>query len=557
MRQFTPSTEVDFVVIGSGAAGGIMAKQLSVAGFSVVVLEQGGWGKYGHEQDYTKDEWLNDNPAPEDRLMSDPSRQRNTFRRTAEEKAAAGSHSYGCVVGGGTVTYGGSSWRHLPYEFNEASTVGAIHGSGLADWPISYAELEPYYTQAEWEMGISGQRVDSPFVAPMSKDYPVGPVALKASGALLKTAAAKLGLTVVPGPLAIISEPYMGRPACVNCGMCSGFGCHVRARSSSAVTVLPIAEQTGRCEIRANCYVREISVDAGGRVTGAVYFDAQKREVFQKAKAVVLSANGTETPRLLLLSTSPRFPNGLANSNGVVGRYLMSGNTVNAGALFEQPLNEYKGLVSGAGIVDFVPSDPKRGFYGGGRMTSRGHQMPIQYGLAGPRNAPRWGAGYKKALREQANRLMTITSFVTQLPVETNRVDLDPDVKDDWGLPAMRLTLKSHPDDVKSMEFFRAKSLEVLQAAGALTTWANPVGDSRGGAHSRGTCRMGNDPKTSVVDKFHRAHDVPNLFIVDGSNLVTGGRNHPTMTIQALAFRAADHLVRAAKTGTLRTTSGA
>jgi choline dehydrogenase-like flavoprotein len=144
MKTYSPSEEVDFVVIGSGAAGGIMAKQLSVAGFSVVVLEQGGWGKYGHEQDYTKDELSNSHPAPEDRLMSDPGRQRNTFRRTAADKAGPGRHAYGCVVGGGTVTYGGSSWRHLPWEFNEASTVGTIAGTGLADWPITYDELEPY-----------------------------------------------------------------------------------------------------------------------------------------------------------------------------------------------------------------------------------------------------------------------------------------------------------------------------------------------------------------------------------------------------------------------------
>ena len=235
MKQYRPQEEVDFVVIGSGAAGGIMAKQLSVAGFSVVVLEQGGWGKYGHERDYTKDELLNRNPSLEDRLMSNPARQRNTFRRNDKEEAVRGRHRYGCVVGGGTVTYGGSSWRHLPWEFNEASTVGTIAGTGMADWPITYEELEPYYTQAEWEMGISGQRVNSPFVAPMSKEYPVPPVPMKSSGALFYKAAAKLGLSVVPGPLAIITQPHMGRSGCVNCGMCSGYGCHVRARSSSAV----------------------------------------------------------------------------------------------------------------------------------------------------------------------------------------------------------------------------------------------------------------------------------------------------------------------------------
>jgi len=266
----------------------------------------------------------------------------------------------------------------------------------------------------------------------------------------------------------------------------------------------------------------------------------------------VLSANAGESARLLLMSTSARFPNGLANSNGIVGRYLMLGGGASASGLLEHPLNDYKGVVTGAGIVDYVASDPKRGFYGGGRMTARGFDTPISYGLNGLQpGSPRWGAAYKKALREEANHKMTVTCFVTQLPLETNRVDLDPDVKDDWGLPAMRITSTSHPDDFKNMEFFRQKSIEVLEAAGATKVWASPVNDSRGGAHNRGTCRMGDDPKTSVVNKFHRAHDVPNLFVVDGSNLVTGGRNHPTMTIQALAFRAADHIVRAAKAGTL------
>jgi len=549
MKTYSTSTEVDYVVIGSGAAGGIMAKQLSVAGFSVVVLEQGGWGKYGKEHEYNKDEWLARNENDEDRLMSDPKLQVNTFRPNDKVKAVPGSHSYGRVVGGGTVTYGGSMWRHLPYEFREATYDPTIpSGTAMADWPIAYEELEPYYTQAEWEMGISGQRVNSPFFAPMSKDYPVPPVPLKSSGALFHTAAAKLGLTVIPGPLAIITKPYMGRAACVNCGICSGFGCQVKARSSSAVTVLPIAEKTGRCEIRVRSYVREISVDNSGRVTGVIYFDAQKREVRQKAKAVILSANASESARLLLMSKSARFPDGLANSSGMVGRHVMFGNTVSVNALFEHPLNEYKGVISGAGIVDFVPSDPKRGFYGGGRMTARGYQTPFDLGLNGlSPGAPSWGAGYKKALREEANHRMNITSFVTQLPLESNRVDLDPDVKDAWGLPAMRITFTGHENDKKVMEFFRQKSMDILEAAGATKVWAPPVREANSGAHNRGTCRMGNDPKTSVVDKFHRAHDVPNLYVVDGSSFVTGGRNHPTMTIDALAFRASDHIIRDAK----------
>src|ERR1700730_2575096 len=402
MTQFSPASEVDFVIVGSGAAGGIMAKQLSVAGFKVVVLEQGGWGKYGHEHDYTKDEYLNDNPSLEDRLMSDPSRQRNTFRRNDKEKAVPGTHTYGCVVGGGTVTYGGSSWRHLPWEFNEATTVGTVAGSGLADWPVTYEELEAYYTQAEWEMGISGRRVNSPFVAPMSKEYPVPPMPLKASGALFKIGAAKLGWTVVEGPIAILSRPYGGRSAGVNCGMCSGFGGHVKATASSAVTMLPLAEKTGNCEIRVRSYVRDVAVDASGKVTGVTYFDADKREVFQKARAVVLSANGSETPRLLLLSKSARFPDGLANSSGMVGKYLMLGGTVSASGIFDEPLNEFKSVMSTRAIEDYYDSDPKRGFYGGGRIDGRwGFMGPIGYALNGlPPDAPQWGSGYQEFSKE-------------------------------------------------------------------------------------------------------------------------------------------------------------
>jgi choline dehydrogenase-like flavoprotein len=531
-----------------------MAKELSEAGFSVVVLERGGAGAYGHEQDYSKDELLNIFPTgPADRFMSDIKLQPNTFRRNDKEKALPAKMTLPCVLGGGTVTYGGSSWRHLPYEFNEATHEGSIAGTGFADWPITYEEMEPYYTKGEWELGIAGLRVDSPFFAPMSKPYPVPPLPFKASGTLLKLAGAKLGLTVVPNVAAILSRPYQGRPACIGCGMCSGYGCQVKARSSTAVTMLPISEATGRCEIRTQCHVHEIAVNDMGRVTGAIYFDTNKNEVFQKAKAVVLAANGMETPRLLLLSKSARFPDGLANSSGLVGKFLMGGNVTHAYALFEHPLNEYKGIVCGAAVLDYVPTDTKRGFYGGGRITGRGLELetPILYGLLGPHGAPNWGAGYKKALREQANHMMYTTCYITQLPLETNRVDLDPELKDAWGIPAMRVTTTSHPNDLKCMEFIRQKSVEILQAAGATTVWSNPIEDARGTPHARGTCRMGNDPKSSVVDKYHSAHDVPNLFIVDGSNFVTGGRNHPAFTIQALAFRAADHLVKAARNGSV------
>src|SRR5580700_5292452 len=541
---FKPSQQVDFVVIGSGAAGGVMAKELATTGFSVVVLEQ---GPYLRERDFKHDEF---GVVYQSALVNDYKRQPNTARKTESEKAKLmPAVGYGRQVGGGSVHFTANYWRFHESDFHERDLFGAVPGATLEDWPIRYADLEPYYTKAEYDLGISGIGGANPFEAPRSKPYPLPPMPVKSSGVLFDRAAKKLGLHPYPAPMAILSQPYQGRSACVHCGFCEYFGCEMRAKSSTLVSVIPTAEKTGRCEIRPHSYVRKIETDASGRATGAVYFDANRREIFQRAKAVVLCANGAETARLLLISKSNFFPDGLANSSGLVGKYLMSGNAGTASGLFDRPLEEYKGAVTGAAIVDFVPSDPKRGFYGGGRMTARGQESPIQYALAGPHDAPSWGAGYKTALKSQANHKLTITNFITQLPIETNRVDLDPEVKDAWGLPAMRITTTSHPNDFKSMEFFKQKSLEILKAAGAMTVWADPVTDSSGGAHSRGTCRMGNDPKTSVVDKFHRAHDVPNLFIVDGSSFVTGGRNHPTMTISALAYRAADHLVRAARAG--------
>ena len=320
MAKFKPTTQVDFVVIGAGGAGGVMAKELSTAGFQVVVLEQ---GPYLREKDFTYDELrIRDTPA----LVNDHALQPNTFRKTEQDKAVlAPAISYGRCVGGGTVHYTATHWRFREIDFVERSRLGPIAGTGFDDWPITYADLEPYYTKAEWDMGYSGLGGATPFEPPRSKPYPLPPLPVKSSGVLMDRAAKKLGLHTSPVPMAILSQPYKGRQGCVHCGFCEWFGCKVGAKSSSAASVIPMAEKTGRCEIRPNSYVREISTDKNGRVTGVVYFDSQKKEVVQKAKAVVLCANGSETPRLLLLSKSSQFPNGLANSSGVVGKYLMWG----------------------------------------------------------------------------------------------------------------------------------------------------------------------------------------------------------------------------------------
>jgi choline dehydrogenase-like flavoprotein len=283
-----------------------------------------------------------------------------------------------------------------------------------------------------------------------------------------------------------------------------------------------------------------------------IYFDRDKKEILQKAKAVVVCANGAETPRLLLMSKSNRFPHGLANSNGVVGKYLMFDCGTGAMGNFEHPLNEYKSVVVTRVVQDFYNADPKRGFYGGGGMDARFDAYPISYALHGvPSDVPRWGAQYKRWIQQNFTRSMMILCHLTTLPMESNSISLDPEVKDGWGLPAMRVTYKNHPDDLKNKAFFGKRAVELLEAAGARKMWKEDAGEETSSVHLMGTCRMGDDTRTSVVDKYHRTHDVPNLFLVDGSSFVSAGRNQPTCTIQALAYRAAYYISEAAKKGNI------
>jgi len=547
--RFRPSEAVDFLVIGAGAAGGVMAKELSTAGFRVVVLEQ---GPYLGETDYTHDE-IKYTYQPG--LTNDPKTQPITYRRSASEPAKrVKAIEYGRQVGGGSVHFTANYWRFHESDFRERSLFGEVPGTGLADWPIQYAELEPYYTKAEYELGISGLAGANPFEAPRSHPYPLPPMPVKSSGVIFERATRKLGLHPYPAPVAILSQPYRGRGACVHCGFCESFGCEMRAKSSSLVTVIPAAEKTGRCEVRPHAYVRKIEIGTDGRVTGALYFDGRRREVFQRAKAVVLCANGVETARLLLLSKSSRFRQGLANSSGLVGKYLMWDNGTFASGLFDHPLNEYKSIQVTRVIHDYYEADPKRGFYGGGGIDARFDFYPAGFALHGlPEGAPKWGAEYKRMLRTYFTHTMSLLSHSTSLPQERNTITLDPDVKDAWGLPATSITFDYHPDDVSTMRWLLAKQVEILQAAGARKIWTMgfTVADNMPSRHLMGTCRMGNDPQRSVVDRYHRAHDVANLLIVDGSSFVTSGRQQPTATIQALAYRAADFAIQAAKRGNL------
>lgn len=541
---------VDFVIIGSGAAGGVLAKELSSGGFSVVVLEQ---GHYRTAADFNHDEL---NVMFKNELMNHPGwNDPQTFRRYENETAEVKQEGpppalYARGVGGSSVHFTANYWRFHQSDFMERSLLGPMQGTGFADWPISYEELEPYYTKVEWQCGVSGQ--PGPFEAPRSRPYPLPPLPVKSSGVLFDKGARLMGLHPQPAPMAILSKPYKGRPACINCGFCMGFGCESNAKSSALVTMIPLAEATGRCEIRPLSTVFRIQTNAAGRVTEVVYLDSEGQEQAQKANAVILSANGAETPRLLFMSESARSPDGLANSSGLVGKYLMGNGHSVTQAAFEHPLNEFKGVQVTRIVHDFYEHDPGRGFYGGGGMDARPFldSTPIMFSLSGlPPGKPRWGLEFKQMLRHYFTRKMAVLGSTTSVPLLRNNITLDPSLKDDKGRPAIRMTYMDHEDDLAMATFLQDRAVEILGAAGAAEIWRDPVEGSDIQVHLLGTCRMGNDAATSVVDKYHRAHDVRNLFICDGSSFVSSGRGQPTMTIQALAFRAAEHIARFARAG--------
>jgi choline dehydrogenase-like flavoprotein len=541
--RFAPSDTVDFAIVGSGAAGGIIAKELATAGFSVVVLEQ---GPRLTEKQFDHDEFAT---FMQGRWANNPATQPQSFRSAPSANAEpALAAIYGRLVGGSNAHFTGNFWRMRPLDFDEASRLGGVPGTALADWPITYEELEPYYTKAEWELGVSGE--PGPFDPPRSKPYPMPSLPYKSSGVLFDKGALALGFHPQPTPMAINSRYYNGRPACQHCGFCLFFMCEFRSKSSSFVTTLPIAEATGRCEVRPDSYVARVETNNEGRVTGVAYFDGKKQMHLQRARAVVVCANGAETPRLLLNSVSARFPNGLANSSGMVGKHLMFNTYFGVNAQFEQPLNEHKSVQNTRMMLDFYATDPKRGFYGGGGIDARFGKYPITFALGGlPPGSPTWGEEFARSLARQFTRTMFFGTHGTSLPLESNSVSIDPSLKDAWGLPCMRITYKDHPDDLKMAEFLGARATEIAQAAGALKTWPEPVVPQTNSVHMLGTCRMGNDAKSSVTDRFHRAHDVRNLFICDGSSLVTSTRGQPTETICALAFRAGEKIAEFAKRG--------
>ena len=539
--------QVNAVIVGAGAAGGIVAKELAVAGLSVVLLER---GKGYTANDCRKDDLRNQRTTvlgnafgPEDegnpRVVVDSS----GVPRIVLPSEGAYSNNAACV-GGGTLSYGAQAWRYLPQDFRMRSTYGAPQGSSLEDWPISYDDLEPFYEKAEYEIGVSGDYSGTPFHGPRRRPLPMPPLPPNREFGILEPAAKRLGLHPFHIPIARNSVPYNGRGPCMRCRWCVGFACEVDAKNGSQNTVIPVALATGNCELRTECMAKEILTDQRGRARGVSYFDANGHLQEQISDIVVVSGCATESARLLLNSRSSLFPNGLGNRYDQVGRNLQGHYYTGAMGYFDY--DTYDDIGPGASIAISDYNHGTAGLCGGGMLANEFIRLPIHTTERLPANTPRWGLGHKQAMREWHKRTIVITGPTQQIPSADARVTLDPSVKDKWGIPVVRISGNVHPHTFEIGEV-QAKRAEMwLREAGAMSTIATASRPAivSAGQHQAGTCRMGNDPRGSVVNRNCQIHDVDNVFVIDSSVHVNNGGFNPVLTIMAIAYYASDALVR-------------
>ncbi len=526
---------VDVVVIGCGAGGGVIAKELGEAGLWVVVLEVG--KRFTPSIDYATDTY--DFELAADRVF-DPADERRDLYTSGGAEEFLYNRAKG--VGGSTLRYLAIAPRFHESDFRVYSEDGVG-----ADWPISYAELERYYSLVEYELGVSGPFPEdaNPFDPPRSRPFPTAAHEFNRASLTVKRGAEKLGLHMVREPLGIPTRDWNGRRACIEAGACA-FGCRIGAKSSIDVTYVPKAEATGRVEIRPECMACEITVGQDGKARTVVYFDPKGRQQEIRARAIVVAGNAVETPRLLLLSKSRRFPNGLANSSGLVGKYFMEHVALSAYGRFTERVDPWRGVPTGGMIQDYYATDKRNSFARGWTiLVSSGAQWPLS--LA--KRVPGWGSQHKARVKELFGHVVGLATVGEQLPDVRNQVRLDPVVKDCFGLPVPRVINEPRENDRAMLRAISASLRELLEAAGASEVWElHQPGMS---AHYLGGCRMGRDPRTSVVDPWCRTHDVPNLFIGDGSVCVTGAAVNPSLTISALATRTAEGIVMAFQRGEL------
>ncbi len=549
-----PFPQVNAVIVGAGAGGGVVTKELAEAGLSVVLLERGDWPRYDEHND---DELVSQRtPALGNPFGPDDTHYRRVLAnadgstRTVLPSEGSYNNNAGCV-GGGTASYGAMAWRFMPQDFRLKSTYGAVKDSTLEDWPISYDELEPFYEKAEYEWGVAGDYSENPFAGPRKKPFPMPAFPHNREANMLIAAMKRMGLHPFPVPMLRNSVPYNGRPACIHMRSCVGFACPINAKAGSQNTVIPVALATGNCQVRTGCVVAEIIVDEKGRARGVNYFDAAGERQKQLADIVIVSASATETARLLLNSKSKLFPNGAGNNNDWVGRNLQGHGYVGAWGLTEEESYEEAGPGATVAISDF--NHGNAGLVGGGMLANEFIRLPYLFCNIRPPGEARWGKAHKDYQRRNFKRCVRLVGPIQEMPNFTARVSVDPTVKDDWGIPVCRLSGTRHSYDLQLGDFLSKKAEAIVKEMGATRVWRSGLGMGlSGGQHQAGTCRMGNDPNTSVTNRFGQVHTVDNLFIADGSLHVTNGGFNPALTIVAVAYWVASYIKTEWKGGKFR-----
>lgn len=518
-RRFRDNEELDYVIVGVGSAGGVLLQRLARAGFKVTGFEAGPFWD-------TERDWVSDEAGSRELYW-------NELRITGgKDPLALGANNSGKGVGGGSVHWAAFTPRFHPSDFE----VYTQDGVG-ADWPITYEEIEPYYQLLEQEIPVAG-----PAWYPWGKPHghPYAPHPLGGVGDTLVDGCTKLGIGVsAGGPVAILSASRGNRPHCIYRGFCIQ-ACKVGAKASTLITHVPDALEHG-AEVRDHSMVSRVSMK-DGRANGVFYFDREGNERFQRAKAVIVSGYAIETPRLLRNSACPGFENGLANSSGTLGKYLMAqaGNVILG--RFEQPVRMYKAPPAHALTEEFYETDPKRDFARGFAVQTVG-PLPIAFAKQISVAKNQWGWGLRRSMMDY-NHWSGFGILGEILPWKDNTVEVAdgregrPDARDRFGLPVAKVTFNLHDNDKKLIEFGKNKTMEIMWAAGA-----TEVVQEQRYAHLVGGARMSRRAEDGVCDKFGRTWDVPNLFVMDGSVMPTQGSANPGLTIQSLAARTADYLI--------------